>query len=418
MSRRLWLLFAVFIVYGTTIPFHFSHDPEFIRQKAAGIPWNPLTRQGGTRLSIPDAVQNVMLFVPFGVLGGFACRRRIGSEPLRVAVVTIAGGALSIFVESLQLLTTDRSTAASDVAANTIGTLAGVIAAEQARGVALSLLRAHGASRWLSSRWTYPALTAVAMLLVAAWQPFDLTLDVSTVGSKVRALLRDPWQAGPWTDEGNAVVLYALTTIALSNWFAASGVARARVTAIAIGGTLAVGLEMSQMFVGSRTPAGSDAAVRLLGVAVGAALIPVTRQPRRPLAWAGVLLIACFASAAISNWSPFQLTQQGLAFSWFPFLGYYDNNWFPALSHVIELMLIYFPFGFILASLRRPRPTSALAAVTVAMVAVVVEYGQTWFAGRHPDITDVAFSVVGAVLGTWCGGPGAALFEEGRSTVR
>ena len=415
MTRRLWLLFTLFIVYGTTIPFHFSDDADSIRAKAAAIPWNPLTRPGGTRLSIPDAVQNVMLFVPFGVLGGLACRRRLVSQPLRVAVVTVAGSALSILVESLQLLTTDRSTAASDVAANTIGTLAGVIATEPARSLALSLLRAPGASRWLSSRWAYPALTAVAVLAVAAWQPFDLTLDVSTVVSKVRALLRDPWQAGPWTDEGNAIVLYALTAIVLSKWLAACGVAHASVKAIVIGGTLAVGLEMSQMFVGSRTPAGSDAAVRLLGVAVGGALIPAMRRPRRPLAWVVVLFVACFASAAISNWSPFQVTHQGKPFSWFPLLGYYDNNWFPALSHAIELMLTYFPFGFVLAWLRWPRRTTVPAASLVALVAIVVEYGQTWFAGRHPDITDVTFSVVGAVLGTWCGGPGAALFEEARS---
>jgi VanZ family protein len=418
VSRRLWALFALFIVYGTTIPFHFSNDAESISAKASAIPWNPLTRQGGTRLSIPDAVQNVMLFVPFGVLGGLACRRRLVSQPLRVAAVTVAGGSLSILVESLQLLTTDRSTAASDVAANSIGAFAGVLVAEQARGLALSVLRAHGSSRWLSGRWIYPALTAIAVLLVAAWQPFDLTLDVSTVGSKVRALLRDPWQAGPWTDEGNAIVLYALATIVLSNWLAACGEAAASAKAITIGAVLAVGLELSQMFVGSRTPAGSDAAVRLLGVAVGAVLIPATRRPCRPLAWVAVLLMACFASAAISNWSPFQVTRQGASFSWFPFLGYYDNNWFPAVSHVIELMLINFPFGFVLAWLRWPRGTTAHAAAIVAIVAIVVEYGQTWFAGRHPDITDAAFSVVGAVVGAWCGGPGAALFEEVRSAVR
>jgi hypothetical protein len=38
LSTRLWLLFALFIVYGTTIPFQFSRDPEFVRHKAAAIP--------------------------------------------------------------------------------------------------------------------------------------------------------------------------------------------------------------------------------------------------------------------------------------------------------------------------------------------------------------------------------------------
>jgi hypothetical protein len=153
-----------------------------------------------------------MLFVPFGVLGGLACRRRVPSQSARVALVTAAGASLSVLVEALQLLTTDRVTAASDVATNMLGAFVGVLAVDQTRRHALSLLREHGASRWLSSRWTYPALIALGVLLVSAWQPFDLTLDVSTVGSKVRALTRDPWQSGPWTDEGNAIVLYALAT--------------------------------------------------------------------------------------------------------------------------------------------------------------------------------------------------------------
>jgi VanZ family protein len=368
-------------------------------------------------MSIPDGVQNVMLFVPFGVLGGLACRRRVASQPARVALVTVAGASLSALVEALQLLTTDRVTAASDVAANTLGAFAGVVAVDQARRHALALLREHGASRWLTSRWTYPALIALGVLLVSAWQPFDLTLDVSTVGSKVRALTRDPWQSGPWTDEGNAIVLYTLATMALARWFEACSVARPGALAVAAGSLLAIGLESSQALVSSRTPAGSDAAVRLLGVAAGAVLLPVVRRAGRPTPWLTLLFGACVAGAAISNLSPFQMSAEPEAFSWFPFLGYYDNNWFPAVSHVIELMLTYFPVGFVSSWWRLSRRTLRVVMPPVAVAAIAIEYAQSWFVGRHADITDVAFSIVGCVLGAWCGQRGADLFEHARTPV-
>lgn len=415
MSGRLWALFALFVLYGTTIPFQFSHDPEFIRQKVAAISWNPLKRPDESRVSIPDTVQNVMLFMPFGVLGGLACRRRVTSQPARVALVTVAGASFSILVESLQLFTTDRVTSPSDVATNTIGTLVGVLAADEGRRAALTLLREHATARWLASRWTFPALIALSVLFVTAWQPFDLSLDVGAVGHKVLALMRDPWQGGPWTDEGNAIVLYALTTMALAMWREANGGAWPLGWAAGVVALLVIGLESSQALVGSRTPAGSDAAVRLLGVAIGAMLLPVVRRGRHGAPWLVLLFLACVVGAAISNLSPFQMSAEPQPFSWFPFLGYYGNNWFPAVSHVIELGLTYFPFGFV-AGWGQPRTrTSLLVVPAVTVASVVIEYAQSWFIGRYADLTDVAFSIVGGMLGVWVARQGAELFDRART---
>jgi VanZ family protein len=173
VSGRLWALFALFIVYGTTIPFEFSRDPDFVRQKVAELSWNPLTRPDGRRVSIPDSVQNVMLFVPFGMLGGLACRRSFASRGTTVAAVTAAAVALSVAVETLQLLTTNRVSSVSDVATNGVGALAGVLVAEGARRWFVALLHEHGSSRWVANGWSHTALSALVVLLVAAWQPFD-----------------------------------------------------------------------------------------------------------------------------------------------------------------------------------------------------------------------------------------------------
>ncbi len=303
-------------------------------------------------------------------------------------------------------------TSLSDVATNTMGALAGAFAAVRGRDRALALLRGHGA-KWAVGQWAYPALMAVAVLVVAAWQPFDLTLDVGGVGSKVRALVRDPWQSGPLTDEGNAVVLYGLSVMALAGWFEARSVARP-FAAAATGGALAVGLELSQVFVSSRMPSGKDATVRIAGVVVGASLWPALRRGGHNVLWLGLLLAATIVSAGLALLSPFTFVQTRQAFSWFPFLGYYGGNWFPTVSHVIEVMLLYFPFGFCLGLARRR--TSAVVAALVAALSIAsgIEYLQSWVVGRYADVTDVAFSGLGCALGAWFSVRGAEQFERAR----
>ena len=409
---RPWVLFAIFILYGTTIPFNFHRDPDHVRQRIRALSWNPLTRPDGRRASIPDAVQNLMLFMPFGVLGSLACHRRFTSPAVSGAVVLASGVALSALVETLQLLTVDRIAATSDVLTNGLGTLAGVLVTQQGRQRSAALVRDYGSARWTTTAWTYPAVIALAVVLVAAWQPFDFAMDVGSIGSKLRALYRDPWQRGPVTDEGSAVVLYALATIALVQWFRSAAVARAWLKGVACAVVLVIGLELSQALVGSRTPAGSDAAVRLLGVAVGACLVPAMRGPVGSRPWLILLYLACLTSAVISTWSPFQVREQPQAFAWFPMLGYYRNNWFPAISHVIELSLIYFPFGFVLASIHRERSVVTTAFWAALAAAIGVEYGQSWFVDRYPDVTDVAVSALGGGVGAWFGGRGAEMFES------
>lgn len=407
-----WVLFAVFILYGTTIPFNFNRDPDHVRERIRELSWNPLTRPDGRRASIPDAVQNVMLFMPFGVLGSLACHRRFTSPAMSAAVVVASGVALSALVETLQLLTVDRIAATSDLLTNGLGTLAGVLVAQQGRQRSAALVRDYGSARWTATAWTYPALIALALILVAAWQPFDFAIDVGSVGSKLRALYRDPWQRGPLTDEGSAVVSYSLATIALVQWFRSASVRRAWLKGVVCAVVLVLGLELSQAFVGSRTPAGSDAAVRLLGVAAGACLVPALpgREGWRP--WVLLLFLACVTSAVIATWSPFQVRDQRQAFAWFPMLAYYRTNWFPAISHVIELGLVYFPFGFVLAAIHRGRSVVKTAFLTALAAAVGVEYGQAWFVDRYPDITDVAVSALGGGVGAWFGGRGAEMFER------
>lgn len=415
MSRWLWLWFAVFIVYGTTIPFEFAADRAAVRTRIEALSWNPLTRPDGRRVSIPDTVQNVMLFLPFGALGVLAAAPRRALNLRRILWVTALAGGLSLTVEALQLLTVDRVASISDVVANTIGGCVGAIVTERGRSRLRRALSRIGHAPAMASAATYPVMVAGAVLLISAWQPFDVTLDVSGVAGKVRGLLSDPWQFGPLTDEGSAFMLYALTTAALAHWLRDARVGRPGFTAGVTLTAVALALELSQIFISSRTPSGWDAGIRVSGVVCAALVAPIPGDRYRALPWMGVLVALTVVAASIELLSPFQVVDIRQPFSWFPFLGYYRTNWFPALSHLIEVLLVYVPLGFC-AGLRDGRSSTVWRVTTGALVlGLLIEYLQSWVIGRYADVTDVACSGLGAALGVWLATRGAAAFERART---
>ena len=82
-SRRvlllLWLSYALFIVYVTTLPFDFSPSLEHAAEKLSHVPHHPFMAPGGRRASYSDMVQNVVMFLPFGTLAALALSARAGA---------------------------------------------------------------------------------------------------------------------------------------------------------------------------------------------------------------------------------------------------------------------------------------------------------------------------------------------------
>ncbi len=400
VSTTLWILFTLFVVYKTTMPFNFSREVGWAARKFARTPWSPLvSADTGRRVSISDVVQNVLLFVPFGVLGVLTLRGA-RSRGATLAIVVGLGAALSVMIETLQLWTIDRIAATSDVLSNLIGALAGAVGTVTAETTLNRLFRRLERTGILTLPSFYPAMVATMVIVIAAWEPFDATLDVGSFAAKARALMRDPWQAGPITDEGIAVVQYALSSWVLAR-LAAEWRAHRPVAVTAIVGLIAAfGLEACQVIIASRMPSLEDAVVRAGGVMIGLVLSRTTKVEAHPRTWFVLLVLTTAAAAAIWMFSPFLMAPAYHSFGWFPFFGYYKHTTFETVSHVIELLLIYFPIGFgawLVA--RNPTIATFVAIAATLVVAVPIEYGQGWFVGRYPDLTDIAVSVVGAVFG-------------------
>ena len=408
----LWALSAVFIVYGTTIPFNFVSSRQVALAHLSRVTPNPfISPETGSRPSIPDFVSNVLLFVPFGCFGIWA-RPRARSVVARIAFLTMLGAALSAGVETLQLFTVDRTSSVGDVLANTVGTLAGAVTATLLRTSAGTFLAAASASGMASLAAFYPLLISMFVVCAGAWEPFDVTLDVGSVVPKIRALLRDPWQAGPPTDEVLSFLQHLLFASALVVWLREAGVRRAASMAALVGGVASVTLEAGQLFIAARMPGLWDACVGVAGALSGVAVGYAVPRVRRPAVWCAGLFILTALGAAMQQLSPFTIAADLRPFQWIPFFHYDVFTTSETLSHSAELLLAYFPLGFGVA-MTTERRAARLAMVVLAalLIAVPVEYLQRFIVGRYPNITDIALSVVGAWLGSWTATEGWRRFD-------
>ena len=223
--------------------------------------------------------------------------------------MTVLGLLLSVIVEALQLLTADRNTSLGDVLCNTVGAALGAVAAWQLRALAAASLRRLRAEGLADAAELGPLATSALILMIAFWQPFDVTLEVGTVASKVRSLQGDLWQFTGLRDEGTSVMLSAFFAMTFSSYLSMLGEKRPGRMALVAGIGLVCLLEASQIIIGSRTPGAWDALVASCGIAMGAAVWTAATRVIWPRLWLGVLWAMTFVAAALQMLSPFDWTR-------------------------------------------------------------------------------------------------------------
>ena len=411
MPLVLWLATAVFIVYGTTIPFQFVPDVSVAAEHFRAFHAQALLMFGpGHHVSGPDFVSNVWLFTPLGCFGMWALQRP-RSRVLRAILITIFGCMLSTGVEALQLFMMDRTSSASDILANTLGTSIGALGGIALGTTAATMLNTGAASGLIQSPAFYPLLASIVLLFAGAWEPFNPTLDVGSVVSKLRMFRHDPVQFSVLSDEGVSLMQHLLFSAALFVWLKEMRV-RAAATVAAIAGVIAaVALEGSQIIIESRMPGLWDAAVGAIGALVGVPFgLAYSKRPYSPV-WPVALVAATVVAAMMQQLSPFVLAADPRPFQWMPFLNYYEFTTSQTVSHSAELLLTYMPLGFGLALATWGTGSRWMFPLGAAFaIAAPVEYLQRFIGGRFPDVTDIAMSVAGTWLGAWIATGGWRLF--------
>jgi VanZ family protein len=404
-STVLLMLWALFIVYGTLIPFRFTKDLGEVaaRLHLLGDPLNrPVSRS--------DVVSNVLLFVPWGALYTFrrAQRRRFWTALLGA---TFSGMALSGLVEICQLFAPSRTTSLVDLATNTTGAALGALAG-WGFGRRVWPTWSGRLTRVVEERPTAAcALAAAAGLLLAGLSPFDVSIDLGDLRAAVKQArpipfgpslggappLAEPWS---WAQEGlSAVLTGALFALALRE--AGEGGVRAVAATAALGGALAFAIEVAQLTIPGRAADMTSVVLAVIGSATGGALVTWFPQ-RTPRQWVSPALVVWSLAVVLAAWTPPHLAAPEdwslQAWQLVPFWSYYRRTDVYAVADLFNQVMSFIPLGVLLAA-RAPRLPVWRALVVGLSLGAVLEVGQLGLAERTAEVTDALSAGAGALLG-------------------
>ena len=226
---------ALFIIYGS------SGEPSGMVPRATALPG----------ISLPDIAQNLLLYIPFGTLGVWVFRGSGARRPRLVVGIALLALVFSAAIELLQMLSASRIASPLDVIANVAGAGVGAMAAEAVERVAVKAADATHVTGVLTSPARYVLLAVFAAILVAAWYPFDLTLDVSTLSERTRAVRLDPWLwPGPVVMGTQAIRFFVLTAVLV--WCLPGLARRAAPIGLLLVMATAVAIDLGQLAMGSQ----------------------------------------------------------------------------------------------------------------------------------------------------------------------
>lgn len=371
----LWLLgaWAVLIVSSSLYPFE-GDLRRLFDALIAGLPNLREWRAPSQR----DAMVNLLLYLPFGLLGSMALEKA-GGFPSRILWPVIGAGLLSLAIEVIQHALPARDPSLADWVLNIISAAVGTLIA-----VLYSALPVRPLSRRLQRLAIGPApALLVALWLIAHLAPFVPRLRPGRIEAALQESLAVGLSPGQMIAYFGCYLLLGTLLNALLRrpyfWsallllFAVSGAARV-------------------LFVGQHlTPA------EALGLAFALPVIGVLRRfdPRR---WESTaFLLACLALLASGLWPDRSATEHGASatFVWLPFAELAGINVDPGALPLLERLF----FGIGLAWLALHGGTRRIPPLPLALlIAIATEFLQQWVPGRQPDTTDIAALLIGAAL--------------------
>lgn len=404
----LLLLWSLFIIYGTLLPFHFRFDPAAAAAKLRDL--GGALRRPTSRA---DVVSNVLLFVPWGLFYAFRAAGRGRPSGMAMAGAIFGGLILSGAMEFAQLFLPSRTTSLIDLATNTAGSILGALVgrplALRARTAWSPRLRQQFGRRPLAACTTAMAIA----FIVAGLSPFDVSLDMGSLKGSIRSARPIPF--GPdlgstspppepwaWAREGLTWAFAGgLTLLALRE--AGSNGPPAVAGVVILCGGLATLIEVAQLAIPARVSDASSVVVAIVGAAAAAAVVgSIPRWTARR--WIGPGL-TCWASAILlAAWTPPVPAPAGRwppDWSQFvPFWSYYRRTDIYAVADLLDQMLAFATFGALLAAedARRAVRRSLLLGLAFG---IILEAGQLLLADRTGEITDALSASAGAALGAW-----------------
>ncbi|MGH7600191.1 MAG: VanZ family protein [bacterium] len=179
--RFLFWLYVVFVIYGIAMPLRLDLTSSGMRHRWKRTERIPFLNSEGGRLSLGDALGNILLFVPFGLfLQGWRQARRLetaGSsrDQIGISPSLLAALVFSSAIECDQLFLDGRVTSVNDVINNVVGALIGIRLAAAHPGLVANTWEALKHMSRLRPLWAFWVATMVVQTIFAL-APFDFTL--------------------------------------------------------------------------------------------------------------------------------------------------------------------------------------------------------------------------------------------------
>jgi VanZ family protein len=376
---------VVLIIYGSLYPFRFYAclDP--------GGDFRNLLSTWKQPSSLGDLLANVVLYLPFGLFAAKALRGL--KAPLRLVVSVLAGVALSVSMEFVQIYDVGRVSAMSDVYTNTLGTFLGAIA-----GTALSI-------HYRFLRWEELRHRPFAPLLLCCWLAYRLfpyvpVIDAHKYWQAVKPLINEPTPT--FVDILPAFASWlGVGTLLESGW--GSAVAR-RSLPVLVGAVFCARIGIVDIALSRAEVVGG-----LTAAVLWVAWLHAMTSRRQMIA------TALAAAIVVEALRPFQFLTLAGSFGWIPFRAFIDGaNW----TATPALMSKFFLYGTLIWSLSLAGLYWVSATATTAVLVFLANYAQTYLPGRSAEITDALLVLMaGALMKTMDGEPrGGCKGCEHRST--
>ncbi|MBZ4658430.1 MAG: hypothetical protein JG766_353 [Desulfacinum sp.] len=420
-----WLFLAsvLFVAYGSLVPLHFRPMglEEAVSRVTSPSFWDFKIR------SRSDWAANFLILVPTAFFARGFFRTRLGflKDVGTALAALLACVVLSSLVEFLQFFFPPRVPSSSDLSAQVLGAVCGIL-----------LHRIMGArlDQWVSAFRSESRLERVARSLLVAYMwayflyqlmPLDLTLSPADLFRKWRdgRVHLIPWTF-PYDSTAEAVYQFATDVVLWAPVCALFLLGSRMSRAATVGWTVALSalLEGLQLLVFSRTTDTTDIVAAAVAAVLVAAVwrhrsaIPTQKRPGASFLWP-VCLVGFFAWSLVVVWIfwyPFNFTRNAVEISArlheflrVPLITYFYRSELMGLTEILRRLLWFAPLGFFALGMLSPLDRWgnawlkwALVVPLLAVAAFGVELGQVALPGKVADISDAVLGTVGAVMGS------------------
>ncbi len=361
------VIVTIGIVFGSLYPFAFRNPPEGIG------PFLTLVETWSVRPGRADILANILLYMPFGMFAVLAQRRPVAIFR-SLAVVMLAGGALSFAIELIQYFDEGRVTNAFDVYTNLLGTTVG--------GIAGAIFRSNLRHVSVDPLISRPVPTLLVMTWVAyRLYPYVPTIDLHKYWNTLKPVVASP--------SLTVFDLYRYTVVWLTIFALIAAIAGER-RGKSLAALFSVSILLAKVLIINATLSVAEIGGAALALFLSSTLAV---SPR----WRGGILAVLLAGYVIAaRLEPFDFLPVGRAFGWIPFASFLGGG--SLMVNTLSFFEKVFLYGSLLFLLTEAGVRLGIAALLVASCLFATSWLDTYLAGRSAEITDAVMTLLIALI--------------------